>query len=235
MGRTETRKRLRLPRLSRGWRIVRNIGAALVVLSLAWAQLLFPLGDAEQNFRRMERVNLLAPSEVVLNEPGVPHMVVGVRDGWAVVGRMHGTQYGWWNYCRYPIEEGITVIPLGEIWRNFSDGTRLMLLAAGIPAEAQQVWMELPLSWGEGEWKFDAWGTRTESGVWMFQSRDIEALTERFDGFSQVRRELHNGSRSFLCTLRAYGPEGELLMEAEVKTAVNEEVLAAQDGDGSGR
>ena len=67
---TERRKRLRLPRLSRGWRIVRNVGATLVILSLAWAQLFFPVGDLERNFRRMERVNLLVPREVVFQSAG---------------------------------------------------------------------------------------------------------------------------------------------------------------------
>ena len=47
---TERRKRLRLPRLSRGWRIVRNVGATLVILSLAWAQLFFPRGGFGAEF-----------------------------------------------------------------------------------------------------------------------------------------------------------------------------------------
>lgn len=148
MERTERRKRLRLPRLSRGWRIVRNVGATLVILSLAWAQLFFPVGDLERNFRRMERVNLLVPSEVVFQSDGPRPTMVGLRDGWALVARNFGDALGDWNVCRYPMEEGVTILPLGGI-RRYEGGSITSgqgFLAFGLPEEAGMIHGVLDLS-----------------------------------------------------------------------------------------
>lgn len=218
--------RLRLPRLSRGWRIVRNIGAALVVLSLAWAQLLFPLGDAERNFRRMERVNLLVPSEVVFQSDGPRPALVGLRDGWALVGRHLGGTLGDWNVCRYPMEEGVTVLPLGEILR-YGGGTITSgqgLLAFGLPEEAGMIHGVLDLS-REG-WEGTAFvrGELQESGAWLFFFQWPEDMPES----GRAQQELGSGCWSVPCTLRVYGPGLDLLEveEIRVNTALSEEELA---------
>ena len=167
---TERRKRLRLPRLSRGWRIVRNVGATLVILSLAWAQLFFPVGDLERNFRRMERVNLLVPSEVVFQSDGPRPTMVGLRDGWALVARNFGDALGDWNVCRYPMEEGVTILPLGEI-RRYEGGSITSgqgFLVFGLPEEAGMIHGVLDLSRDSWEGTVFARGELQESGAWLF-------------------------------------------------------------------
>lgn len=52
------------PRLSRGWKIVRNLAVTLICLSVLWAWAGYPLPTAELEFRRLERQNLLPPSEL---------------------------------------------------------------------------------------------------------------------------------------------------------------------------
>lgn len=226
MERTETRKRLCLPRLSRGWRIVRNAGAALVVLSLAWAQIFFPLGDVEQNFRRMERVNLLAPSEIVFQSDGPRPTLVGLRDGWALVARIYGDALGDWSVCRYPMEEGVTMLPLGEI-RRYEGGSITSgqgLLAFGLPEEAGMIHGVLHLSWDGWEGTAFARGELQESGAWLFFFRWPEDMPEA----GRAQQELGSGCWSVPCTLRVYGSGLDLpeVEEIQVSTALSEEELA---------
>lgn len=147
MERTERRKRLRLPRLSRGWRIVRNVGATLVILSLAWAQLFFPVGDLERNFRRMERVNLLVPSEVVFQSDGRdrPWWGSGTAGPWWR-GTL-GTLWGVGTSAAIPWRKGDDT-PLGGI-RRYEGGSITSgqgFLAFGLPEEAGMIHGVLDLS-----------------------------------------------------------------------------------------
>ena len=55
----------KLPRLSRGWRTVRNLAVVLVCLYGLWTWADYPLPTAELEFRRLERTHLLPRSEIV--------------------------------------------------------------------------------------------------------------------------------------------------------------------------
>ena len=56
--------KLRLPRLSRRWKIIRNLALTLVCLYALWAWAGYPLPTAEMEFRRLERQSLMPPSQV---------------------------------------------------------------------------------------------------------------------------------------------------------------------------
>lgn len=64
-------RKIKLPRLSRGWRTVRNLAVVLACLYGLWAWADYPLPTAEMEFRRLERTHLLPQSEIVFsNEAG---------------------------------------------------------------------------------------------------------------------------------------------------------------------
>ena len=89
-----------LPRRGRRGKILRNLLATLLLLTLIWGQFLCPLFWPEWEFRRAERRLLLPPSEVVLHldSPGGriyregqsrpilrrDHQFIGVGDGYAI-------------------------------------------------------------------------------------------------------------------------------------------------------
>ena len=57
-------KKWKLPRLSRGGKVLRNLGAALLLAVLAWGFTEFRLPDPYLDFRRAERANWVGPSEI---------------------------------------------------------------------------------------------------------------------------------------------------------------------------
>lgn len=57
----------KLPRLSRGWRTVRNLAVVLACLYALWAWADYPLPTAELEFRRLERTHLIPRSEIVFS------------------------------------------------------------------------------------------------------------------------------------------------------------------------
>lgn len=59
----------RQPKLSRGWKLVRNLALAAVGGYLIWSFWGYPLPTAEMTFRRLERQHLLSPSQLVFSTP----------------------------------------------------------------------------------------------------------------------------------------------------------------------
>ncbi|MGO5021811.1 hypothetical protein ACTQ4E_01795 [Lawsonibacter sp. LCP25S3_G6] len=59
----------RRPKLSRGWKLVRNLALGAVGGYLLWSFWGYPLPTAEMTFRRLERQHLLSPSELVFSTP----------------------------------------------------------------------------------------------------------------------------------------------------------------------
>lgn len=59
----------RRPRLSRGWRIVRNLAVTAAALFVIWSMAGCPLPSAELEFRRLERRCMLPESELVFATP----------------------------------------------------------------------------------------------------------------------------------------------------------------------
>lgn len=51
-------------RLPRGWRIVRNLTLALLLLLFMWGEDGYPIPDPRLNFRRTERANLTGPADI---------------------------------------------------------------------------------------------------------------------------------------------------------------------------
>lgn len=130
-------RKIKLPRLSRGWKIVRNLAVTLVCLYGLWAWADYPLPTAELEFRRMERTHLLPHSEIVFSNgarsqagrrvsksdrsvfalDGTELYLRGrffadAREEWAVLACLDHSYNGFIR--EVPLDPGPTLVPLTE-------------------------------------------------------------------------------------------------------------------------
>ena len=133
-------KNLRLPRLTRGKKAVRNLLAAALLVVFAWGCMYFPIGDPYRSFRRAEREELVGPSQY----QGDFHTT---WDGWAVGTYrdqvlLHQEDYKGFEY--WPRNEtGPTLVPVpegrlleGEAW----------FVAVDVPEGTASTKLELTIS-----------------------------------------------------------------------------------------
>ena len=175
-------KQLKSFRLSRGWRIARNLAAAFLLAALALLLWGWPAWMGRWAFRHLETQYLLAPSQVVLAnrdaESGcTAYLCEG--EGWITVGRTTPVQHGGLPFpkatpCINHLlpKEGIVVAALPAC----GEGGTLTAAVWGAPAEAVSGTLELELIGVDGGlWPtpeketFTAQGSREENGWFFFQ------------------------------------------------------------------
>lgn len=216
------KKRQFLPKLGRGGKIVRNLvltaGLALVI----WAQYGSPLPTIDMEFRRMERKNLLPPSEIVLHtgqitvshshEPYNPvpkvtrEQILGLGEDYAVAFWKHpfstrGNQLVCWSFEEQPGQ--VKLAPLlstisdtrGEDWPERESASAVAAL-------------ELPEGTVRGEMIVEA-----EEGIYQEESEVLEHGLCLFA--FQSRLSSYSGSwvQGLPYTLRLYDEAGKLLLE----------------------
>ena len=205
-----------LPKLSRGQKLARNLAASALAGVLAWAAAGYPLPTAELEFRRLERTHLLPESETVfsirgsirwqdlpeLNLPVRGGMVVGVGDGYVHTASLFLEEMDSW-----PLEEGVTPVPLYRTWveeqESGPDGgksTGVPVLFLQVPEETGRAELEVTAEDSEsGLLHSQGEGRRLAPGRWLFS-----ASPEHFSlGWCS------GGSY----TLRLYRTDGSLLSE----------------------
>lgn len=97
-------KKWRLPRLSRGWKTVRNLTIAVLWLVLAWGIIDYPLPGPVAQFRRAERIDWVGPSDI--QYVGKNYGVVGTYMDQVVIG------VGMYNLDYWPRNpDGPTLVP----------------------------------------------------------------------------------------------------------------------------
>lgn len=97
-------KKWRLPRLSRGWKTVRNLTIAVLWLVLAWGIIDYPLPGPVAQFRRAERIDWVGPSDI--QYVGKNYGVVGTYMDQVVIGT------GMYNLDYWPRNsDGPTLVP----------------------------------------------------------------------------------------------------------------------------
>lgn len=96
-------------KLSRGWRIVRNLTVVLICLYALWARAGYPLPTAELEYRRLERQYMLPPSEIqgVFQDEGMKGLVIGTRGDQVIVRDTVGPVLSFWPRQ----ETGPTLVP----------------------------------------------------------------------------------------------------------------------------
>lgn len=188
-----------LPQLSRRGKFLRNLLVVGMLLYSVWAIRGYcPLPTEEMEFRRLERQNLLGPTQIILHIPDEMRSVtgevdgiyrtkrvdqpdaqfVGLGDGYAITAVVHpfSNSGAWFEY--WPLEkqeEKIKLIPLLSIFGDWRGGEERLrnnwehIYNCGI------VIPELPAGASqaemfvwEGEEEYHDWGTWEEPGSWLF-------------------------------------------------------------------
>lgn len=177
------------PRLGRGWRTVRNLAVVLVCLYGLWAWADYPLPTAEMEFRRLERQNLLPPSEIQGVFRGVyqnRRTGYGVLEDRVVVGYESYGQLEYW-----PREgSGPTLFPAAEF---FPSPVELLFAAADVPEGTASARLDMSL---------DCWAASNHGGGTSISA--LEGGYPRDDSLNWTR------------WARDYQAEGELLREGGV-------------------
>lgn len=211
-----------LPKLGRGGKIVRNLVLAAGLALVIWAQYGCPLPTIDMEFRRMERKNLLPPSEIVLrtgqitvshsHDPGVPppkvtqEQILGLGEDYAVAFWKHPFSTGGNQLVCWPFKEQegqVKLAPLislisdtrGEDWPDREN-------AAAVAA------LRLPVGTVRGEMTVEA-----EEGVYQEESQVLEHNLCLFAFQSRLTSYSSDWVQGLPYTLRLYDEAGELLLE----------------------
>ena len=213
---------LRRPRLNRIWATVLNFLIVGIVSIHLWWMAGYPLFNAELEFRRIERTNLMPRSEILfsVSEEGErvrlsggwkaemnERWFVGESEGYATVALVHENAENRW-IRRIPMEEEkITLIPLcdvngylgihGKYLSPYTEGNVYKyyspILLLNVPEEAESGELHVE----EYAYKGDCLRYESHGGGWM--ALPSEALPYRVLGMHY--------------TLKLYRADGSLLLE----------------------
>lgn len=180
----------KLPRLSRGGKIVRNLALALGLLVLFWGMYGFPIYSPRLEFRRGERENLIGGSEILgtFRTQNDRRWTIGVQGDQVLLRRTYGGYgSGFQVWPRNP--EGAVLVPLPD-YSPFPK--EAAVAAADVPEGTASARLEVHVGcWHDGE---D-----------LRQSQHITAWPEDF------RPEDFRPEVTPLRWERTYTAEGELL------------------------
>lgn len=215
----------RLPRLSRGRKLLINLVVIVLAALGLWGLAGYPLPTAELEFRRLERTWLEGRSEIVLSldrgldvqaRDGSWHqftrpMVVGVQEDQVLVGYANRADRGFDTLRRYPLPDGPGLVPLDPnlvSWVSQENekfyALAVPLLLVGVPQEAASGTLELVVLDPQGQSR-DQTGPLSDlgGGLWL------AALEPPWSPYSS---DWYQGGAY---TLRLYDQAGALLLEQE--------------------
>ena len=196
-------------KLPRGWKIVRNLAAALLLAALALLLWGWPAWMADGAYRRLETELLLAPSQTVLTNraaDGSFTAYLSQGEDWIAVGRVTAVSYGGLPFPKaepcinhlFP-KAGLVVAALS----GPGEGGTLTVAVWGAPEEAVSGTLELNLIDVDGgvwptpaEETFTAQAVREENGWFFFQfsphedhpGRELCAIDALWEWGARVRR-----------------------------------------------
>lgn len=196
-------------KLPRGWKIVRNLAAALLLAALALLLWGWPAWMADGAYRRLETKLLLAPSQTVLTNraaDGSFTAYLSQGEDWIAVGRVTAVSYGGLPFPKaepcinhlFP-KAGLVVAALS----GPGEGGTLTVAVWGAPEEAVSGTLELNLIDVDGgvwptpaEETFTAQAVREENGWFFFQfsphedhpGRELCAIDALWEWGARVRR-----------------------------------------------
>ena len=196
-------------KLPRGWKIVRNLAAALLLAALALLLWGWPAWMADGAYRRLETKLLLAPSQTVLTNraaDGSFTAYLSQGEDWIAVGRVTAVSYGGLPFPKaepcinhlFP-KAGLVVAALS----GPGEGGTLTVAVWGAPEEAVSGTLELILIDVDGgvwptpaEETFTAQAVREENGWFFFQfsphedhpGRELCAIDALWEWGARVRR-----------------------------------------------
>ena len=211
-----------LPKLGRGGKIVRNLVLAAALALVIWAQYGCPLPTIDMEFRRMERKNLLPPSEIVLHtgqitvshshDPGVPppkvteEQILGLGEDYAVAFWKHpfsnsGNQLVCWSFAEQPGQ--VKLAPLVSLISDTrSEDWPERESCAAVAA------LELPQGTVRGEMTVEA-----PEGIYQEESEVLEPGLCLFAFQSRLSSYSGDWVQALSYALRCYDAAGDLLLE----------------------
>jgi len=204
-----------LSRATWGQKSAVNFALCAFGLVILWGCMGYPLPTMEMEFRRLERTNLLPPSDIIFNSEedsplqwrdlpslsfSTQRVMVGVEGD-----RVHVAGLRYEILETHPLGEGITPVPLYNMfaWEHWlgSSRTGVPLLFLNVPAEAERAEVEIDaVGRNGGARRGQGEGRRLAPGRWMFSV----APGEGFYG------DWYAGGAY---TLRLYRADGSLLLE----------------------
>lgn len=169
-------------KLPRGWKIARNLAAALLLAALALLLWGWPAWMAGGAYRRLETKLLLTPSQTILTnraEDGGFTAYLSEGEDWIAVGRVTSVQHGGLPFHKAEPcighllpKEGVVVAALP----GPGEGGTLTVAVWGAPEEAVSGTLELDLIDVDGglwpapdEETFTAQATREDNGWFFFR------------------------------------------------------------------
>ena len=196
-------------KLPRGWKIVRNLAAVLLLGALALLLWGWPAWMADGAYRRLETELLLGPSQTVLTNraaDGSFTAYLSQGEDWIAVGRVTAVSYGGLPFPKaepcinhlFP-KEGLVVAALS----GPGEGGTLTVAVWGAPEEAVSGTLELNLIDVDGgvwptpaEETFTAQAVREDNGWFFFQfsphedhpGRELCAIDALWEWGARVRR-----------------------------------------------
>lgn len=237
-------KRIKLPSLSRGGKIIKNLLLSAVCIVLAWGFAYFQIDDPYLSFRRAERANWVGPAQIQAS------FKTKYRDVWTVGTYQdqvlfHANDFEYFDYWQRR-SEGTEVIPVpdsrlhaGEAWvvaLDVPEGTAAAVLSTNITCHYWQRMNGLTMSAvplkscpDYFDHTYVAEGELLEDGAVLFHvtqgaTEDTmayvleNALISRAYEWLTYRQEKE--VRAINCAMEAvfYGEAGEELGRAELST-----------------
>lgn len=132
-------------KLSRGKRIVLNLTLAALLQTLIWGLMGYPL-PPRANFRRVERANLVGPSEIqgIFRDDAGDWWVVGMEQDQAVLFQSNRTGAGGVLSFWPKVESGAALVPVPTWVSQF--GKEQKIMAVDVPESTASAQMELSMS-----------------------------------------------------------------------------------------
>ena len=130
-------KKLKLPPLSRGWKIVRNFGVALLILLFVWGLTDFYIHNPVLSFHRAEQANWVGPSEIQSSfRTDRDLWVVGTCSDQVLFHREDSRGFEYWPRQ----EDGPTIVPAPG---HIAVEDTVWVVAVDVPEEAVSARLEL--------------------------------------------------------------------------------------------
>lgn len=133
-------KKWKLPRLSRGGKVLRNLGTAVLLAVLTWGFTEFRLLDPYLDFRRTERANWVGPSEIQgVFQTKYDRWAVGTCGDQVLLQVDHDTGFSYWPRK----ETETTLVPVPD--RRMGQGD-VWVVAVDVPEGTSAARLELTVS-----------------------------------------------------------------------------------------
>lgn len=225
---------IKLPRLKRKWRIIRNIVLILLLLLLCFIVMDFASFSPKAAFRKMEKAYLSGPSDILVmkEEPNSSNTKIALAtyEDYIQVGTIDKNYHLWkgMNLFSYKSHGDLTVIP----YNSLSFDNALVFVVTNMK-ESMRAELTIKFEYTDRNEKkvtniFTYEGVREADGVYFFyienlnekpkfaweRDYNLEHLIETLGWLANVR---YNVNETYPIELRFYSETGEIILEEDLE------------------